>query len=118
MKTLAELKFMFLSSADAKSIDQVISTDYDCITFREKIAFLKGMFDQTMIGNNPDWETYSDEEKYFAILDHILVSIHRDNTIVRKNLSIPSWLNTLAEERCINFSYVLRNALQKELGLR
>ena len=30
---------------------------------------------------------------------------------VRKNLTIPAWLNTFAEEQNINFSQVLQNAL-------
>lgn len=40
-----------------------------------------------------------------------------DKEAVRKNLSIPKWLNTLALERNINFSNVLQNALMKELGI-
>lgn len=39
-----------------------------------------------------------------------------DNKAVKKTLSIPSWLNNLAEERKINFSRVLQEALQKEIG--
>ena len=34
---------------------------------------------------------------------------------VRKNLTIPAWLNTLAEKHDINFSRILQNALQAEL---
>ena len=34
---------------------------------------------------------------------------------VRKNLTIPAWLNTLAEKHDINFSRILQNALQTEL---
>lgn len=41
-----------------------------------------------------------------------------DNKAVRKNVSIPSWLNTLATEKNINFSNVLQNALMRELGIR
>lgn len=37
---------------------------------------------------------------------------------VKKTLSIPSWLNQLAEERGINFSRVLQNALKQELGVQ
>ncbi len=36
---------------------------------------------------------------------------------VRKNCTIPSWLNTLAEKSNINFSQVLQNALLHELHL-
>lgn len=40
-----------------------------------------------------------------------------DNKIVRKNLSIPRWLDTLALERNINFSSVLQRALMQELNV-
>lgn len=36
---------------------------------------------------------------------------------VKKTLSIPKWLNTLALEKNINFSNVLQNALRRELGI-
>jgi predicted RNase H-like HicB family nuclease len=36
---------------------------------------------------------------------------------VRKNLTIPSWLNQEAEKAGINFSAVLQNALKEQLGL-
>ena len=38
-----------------------------------------------------------------------------DTKTVRKNVSIPSWLNQLAVEHNINFSNVLQNALMREL---
>ncbi|MBR1736358.1 MAG: HicB family protein, partial [Firmicutes bacterium] len=34
---------------------------------------------------------------------------------VRKNLTIPAWLNTIAERENINFSLVLQEALQEKL---
>ena len=40
-----------------------------------------------------------------------------ENTYVRKNLTIPSWLNKLAEENNINFSQTLQKALKKELNI-
>lgn len=36
---------------------------------------------------------------------------------VRKNVTIPAWLAELAEERNINFSNVLQNALIKKMNL-
>ena len=36
---------------------------------------------------------------------------------VKKTLSIPEWLNTMALERNINFSGVLQDALKEKLGL-
>ena len=40
-----------------------------------------------------------------------------DNTAVKKTLTIPSWLNTMAEREGVNFSAVLQNALRNELHL-
>jgi len=40
-----------------------------------------------------------------------------DDRAVRKNLTIPNWLNVEAEKAQINFSQVLQEALQKKLGL-
>jgi predicted RNase H-like HicB family nuclease len=36
---------------------------------------------------------------------------------IRKNVTIPAWLNELAEASNVNFSNVLQNALIKELNL-
>ncbi len=40
-----------------------------------------------------------------------------DNKAVKKTLTIPSWLNTMAEREGVNFSAVLQNALRNELHL-
>lgn len=37
--------------------------------------------------------------------------------IVRKNTSIPEWLNILAEKENINFSQTLTDALKQKLGV-
>lgn len=40
-----------------------------------------------------------------------------NNKAVKKTLTIPAWLNTMAERQGINFSTVLQKALQQELHL-
>ena len=40
----------------------------------------------------------------------------QDNRAVRKNCTIPSWLNEAAEKEGINFSAVLTQALKEHLG--
>ena len=40
-----------------------------------------------------------------------------DNKAVKKTLSIPSWLNTMAERQDVNFSSVLQKALKADLGI-
>ena len=39
------------------------------------------------------------------------------NIAVKKTLSIPTWLNTIAEKNDINFSQLLQKALKKELNI-
>lgn len=36
---------------------------------------------------------------------------------VKKTLSIPAWLNTMAEKNGVNFSFILQKALKTELGI-
>lgn len=40
-----------------------------------------------------------------------------DTKTVRKNVSIPSWLNTLAMKNNLNFSNLLQHALMNKLGI-
>jgi len=40
-----------------------------------------------------------------------------DNRAVKKTLTIPAWLNKMAEKRGINFSQVLQDSLKERLGL-
>lgn len=37
---------------------------------------------------------------------------------IRKNLTVPAWLNTLAEQNHLNFSQILNEALQHKLRLQ
>ena len=40
-----------------------------------------------------------------------------DNRTIRKNLTIPSWLNEEAEKQQVNFSQLLQSALKEHLGV-
>lgn len=40
-----------------------------------------------------------------------------DNKAVRKNVSLPSWLNHAAEEAGLNFSAILQDGLKETLGI-
>lgn len=40
-----------------------------------------------------------------------------DSRAVKKTLSIPNWLNVLAEKESVNFSQTLQEALKKQLGV-
>ena len=43
---------------------------------------------------------------------------HNDTRAVKKTLTIPRWLDTLAKERNVNFSNLLQNALMNELNVK
>ena len=40
-----------------------------------------------------------------------------DTKTIRRSITIPSWLDTLARERNINFSQLMRNAIRRECGI-
>lgn len=40
------------------------------------------------------------------------------NKAVKKTLTIPAWLNTVAEENNLNFSQILQDALTRHLGIK
>lgn len=52
------------------------------------------------------------------ILDMDAYSEKYGQKAVRKNCTIPAWLNELAEKEHINFSSVLREALENRLNIR
>ena len=40
-----------------------------------------------------------------------------DQKTIRRSITIPSWLDTLARERNINFSQLMQNAIRRECGI-
>lgn len=41
-----------------------------------------------------------------------------NNRSIKKTLTIPQWLDIMAREKGINFSYILQEALKKELNIK
>ena len=63
---------------------------------------------------------FSLEENEFLVLIEFDLMEYLKNTsdkAVKKTLTIPSWLNNLAEQNNVNFSNVLQNALIEQLNL-
>jgi len=52
----------------------------------------------------------------FVDVDFAEYRREQENRTVRRNVSLPNWLNTAAEKAGINVSAVLREALKKVLG--
>ena len=66
-------------------------------------------------------ETIKVEQDSFVTLVEAYMPLIRDemaNRAVKKTLTIPKWLNDLGEERKVNFSQLLQNALKENLGVR
>ena len=58
-----------------------------------------------------------DEFVAFVQFDPLQYAKKHNTKAVKKTLSIPSWLNELAEEQNVNFSGVLQSALKDKLGV-
>ncbi len=59
------------------------------------------------------------EDEFVSLIacDTLEYRRYYNNKAVKKTLSIPAWLNTMAEREDINFSAVLQKALKEELNL-
>jgi predicted RNase H-like HicB family nuclease len=58
------------------------------------------------------------ESNQIPILIEVYMPLYReaiDNSYVRKNVTLPRWLEQAANEKGINFSQVLQNALKKQI---
>ena len=54
----------------------------------------------------------------FAVVDHDAYRRAHDMRAIRKNVTIPSYLNDLAERAGINFSQILQEGLKQRLGVQ
>ncbi len=59
------------------------------------------------------------ENEFITLISIDLVEYKEknDNRAIKKTLTIPNWLNVMAEKNNINFSQTLQKALKKELGI-
>ena len=69
--------------------------------------------------SSPISEIKGDGDSFVTLISADTLAYRRQNDTkaVRKNLSLPRWLDTLATEHNLNFSNILQNALMKELGV-
>ena len=70
------------------------------------------------VKTNPKQIPIEDSE-FVAIIEFDMLSYKKkhDKKAVKKTLTIPSWLNELAEENHVNFSGLLQEALKEHLGI-
>lgn len=64
-----------------------------------------------------EFETNKGEIVSYVDIDFDEYRKKHDNRMVRKNLTIPYYLNVEAEKQGLNFSRILQDALQEKLGL-
>ena len=55
------------------------------------------------------------KDESIAVIETNLTDITKS---VKKTLTIPAWLNTVAEEAHLNFSQILQNGIKKELNIQ
>jgi len=60
-------------------------------------------------------KTSANETVVLIEFDELEYMKKHNSRAVKKTLSIPQWLNTLAEQNNVNFSQVLQNALKEQL---
>lgn len=65
-----------------------------------------------------DIKTKSGEIKTLVDIDVEEYRKAHDNRTIRKNLTLPSWLNERAEKAGVNFSQVLQEGLKSRLGIK
>lgn len=61
-----------------------------------------------------------EENQFISLIELDLVEYRKkvNNIAIKKTLTIPTWLNTLAEKNDINFSQLLQKALKNELNIK
>ena len=64
-----KIKLLIVLSPTVDEADKVINESYGFKSIREKVAFLKGMFDVEFVGHEKD---AFDEMTYFAMLNTII----------------------------------------------
>ncbi len=102
----------------------------EAITFGEDIpeavimtqsALGLALYERTQIppASSPKDIHLKSDEDFVVMISLDLNEYRRKNhaIIVRKNTSIPEWLNILAEKKNINFSQTLTDALKQKLGV-
>lgn len=62
-------------------------------------------------------KTSANETVVLIEFDELEYMKKHNSRAVKKTLSIPQWLNTLAEQNNVNFSQVLQNALKQQLNV-
>ncbi|WP_199897195.1 type II toxin-antitoxin system HicB family antitoxin [Paenilisteria weihenstephanensis] len=69
--------------------------------------------------SNPGYVSVEEEGAFIALIDfdYLAYKVKNGSQAVKKTLTIPSWLNSLAEKENINFSQTLQESLKEKLNV-
>jgi len=104
------------------TLDEAITMAVDCLagfiyTAKQNGDFLPAPSDIKTVDMNSEYDDYAEAFVNMVTVDvEEYARVHFDKT-VRKNLTIPKWLNDVAIAENINFSKILQNALLEQLHL-
>ena len=75
--------------------------------------------DKLEIPKASDPSSIKPEKGFITLIEFDLLEYKKkyDNKAVKKTLTIPNWLNNLADENNINFSQTLQEALKEKLNI-
>lgn len=109
-----------LEEALAMSIDCMAGVLYDAKKSGETVPAPSPLSSVSMDAIAKDLEVPLQEGSFVNIVTVDVDEYARThfNRSVKKTLTIPSWLNQMAEEQGVNFSRILQNALKRELGVQ
>ncbi len=67
----------------------------------------------------PEIQKQAEDGEFVSLISCDTVEYRRfhDSKAVKKTLTIPSWLNEMAERAGVNFSYILQEALKQKLEI-
>lgn len=68
---------------------------------------------------SPDKIDITEKGSFVSLIEAWMPSVRdeMENKAVKKTLTIPKWLNDMSEEKKVNFSQVLQEALKQRLGI-
>lgn len=92
-----------------------MATDLLCVWI---LACKKDKEELPKPSNAKEVELQEENEFVNLIVADIEAYIAKNNKSVKKTLSIPAWLNELAENEGINFSQELQKALKEKLNIK
>ena len=92
---------------------------YDDFVNKKKLPTPSKLNDVSLEIPEDEKDFYVEGESFKTLiaLDMLKYVNECKKTTVRKNVSVPSWLNEMAKKQNINFSQILQNALKQELKI-